>query len=464
MAISSELRARFRPLNSFPVEFHGRASSVNFQRSACADGVGADEDPVLPGGQATEDARLQSFPRTKSQVCFKPCQGIRRLRRTRLDGLADFVFPIEIIGRGGNQPGGKRLARRKPFSNCLAHTVYLRLIVVKACRQPRKFVHHRQRAKVHFRECHARDTPRFLRIAHVDAVGGKRQLEKRADKAGPRLDNCIDRTGGDINASKCPPHHSQHFANKPIALILQNKLVGVEDGLGVSSGFENPQAQFQFAGAQTLDDAILSLRASELELGLWIFKTAGNPEAVLNTDKFILENQGNWFVREVLGMMRRTFARIDVTSRSIYAIVEPGSCFVGTFLELALAADRIYMRDTQEAGSIASMTLSKMNFGPLPMVNKLSRLAARFYDDETQINRVREAIGKGLSAREALAAGLVTAAPDDLDWEDEIRQAIESRAAQSPDALTGLEANLRFGPGETLETRIFGRLSAWQNW
>ena len=216
--------------------------------------------------------------------------------------------------------------------------------------------------------------------------------------------------------------------------------------------------------ARELDDAILSLRASELELGLWIFKTAGNPEAVLNTDKFILENQGNWFVREVLGMMRRTFARIDVTSRSIYAIVEPGSCFVGTFLEFALAADRIYMRDTQEAGSIASMTLSKMNFGPLPMVNKLSRLAARFYDDETQINRVREAIGKGLSAREALAAGLVTAAPDDLDWEDEIRQAIESRAAQSPDALTGLEANLRFGPGETLETRIFGRLSAWQNW
>jgi benzoyl-CoA-dihydrodiol lyase len=216
--------------------------------------------------------------------------------------------------------------------------------------------------------------------------------------------------------------------------------------------------------ARELDDAILSLRASELELGLWIFKTAGNPEAVLSTDEFILKNQDNWFVREVLGMMRRTFARIDVTSRSIYAIVEPGSCFAGTLLELALAADRIYVRDTQEAGSIASVTLSEMNFGPLPMVNKLSRLAARFYGDETQINRVRNAIGKGLSAREALDAGLVTAAPDDLDWEDEIRQAIESRAAQSPDALTGLEANLRFGPGETLETRIFGRLSAWQNW
>jgi benzoyl-CoA-dihydrodiol lyase len=216
--------------------------------------------------------------------------------------------------------------------------------------------------------------------------------------------------------------------------------------------------------ARELDDAILTLRAGELDLGLWIFKTAGNPEAVLAIDKFILNHKDNWFVREVLGMMRRTFARIDVTSRSIYAIVEPGSCFAGTLLELALAADRIYMRDTQEGESAASMTLSKMNFGPLPMVNKLSRLAARFYGDETQMARLRGETGKTLSAREALDAGLVSAAPDDLDWEDEIRQAIESRAAQSPDALTGLEANLRFGPGETLETRIFGRLSAWQNW
>ena len=216
--------------------------------------------------------------------------------------------------------------------------------------------------------------------------------------------------------------------------------------------------------ARELDDAILTLRASELDLGLWILKTSGNPDTVLALDKFILKHQENWFVREVLGMMRRTFARIDVTSRSIYAIVEPGSCFAGTLLELALAADRIYIRDTEEEGSSASMMLSKMNFGPLPMVNNLSRLAARFYDDKAQIEMLHGAIGKKLSAREALDRGLVTAAPDDLDWEDEIRQAIESRAAQSPDALTGLEANLRFGPAETLETRIFGRLSAWQNW
>ena len=216
--------------------------------------------------------------------------------------------------------------------------------------------------------------------------------------------------------------------------------------------------------ARELDDAILTLRAAELDLGLWIFKTSGNPDAVLAIDEFILNHQDNWFVREVLGMMRRTFARIDVTSRSIYAIVGPGSCFAGTLLELALAADRVYMRDTQEDGNSVSMMLSKMNFGPLPMVNNLSRLAARFYSDEAQIEMLHGAIGKKLSAREALEAGLVTAAPDDLDWEDEIRQAIESRAAQSPDALTGLEANLRFGPAETLETRIFGRLSAWQNW
>jgi benzoyl-CoA-dihydrodiol lyase len=163
-------------------------------------------------------------------------------------------------------------------------------------------------------------------------------------------------------------------------------------------------------------------------------------------------------------MMRRTFARIDVTSRSFYAIVEPDSCFAGTLLELALAADRVYMRDTQGDGSVASLTLSKMNFGPLPMVNKLFRLATRFYRDDAHMETLRAMMLKKLSTRDALDAGLVTAAPDDLDWEDEIRQAIESRVAQSPDALTGLEANLRFGPGETLETRIFGRLSAWQNW
>jgi benzoyl-CoA-dihydrodiol lyase len=216
--------------------------------------------------------------------------------------------------------------------------------------------------------------------------------------------------------------------------------------------------------ARELDDAILTLRATELDLGLWIVKTSGNADAILAIDNFILNRQDNWFVREVLGMMRRTFARIDVTSRSIYAIVEPGSCFAGTLLELALAADRVYMHDAPEGQTVSFLALSKMNFGPLPMVNHLSRLTARFYGDEAHVESLHQQIGKKLAPREALEAGLVTATPDDLDWEDEIRQAIESRAAQSPDALTGLEANLRFGSSETVETRIFGRLSAWQNW
>jgi benzoyl-CoA-dihydrodiol lyase len=215
--------------------------------------------------------------------------------------------------------------------------------------------------------------------------------------------------------------------------------------------------------ARELDDAILTLRSSELDLGLWLFKTAGNPDTVLATDDFLLAHQDNWFVREVLGMLRRTYARIDVTSRSLFAIVEPNSCFAGSLFELALAADRVYMQDAQE-GEPATIALAKINFGALPMTNHLSRLEARFYQSADPINALRQQIGKTLSAKEALAAGLVTSAPDDLDWEDELRQAIESRAAQSPDALTGLEANLRFGSNETLETRIFGRLSAWQNW
>jgi len=216
--------------------------------------------------------------------------------------------------------------------------------------------------------------------------------------------------------------------------------------------------------ARELDDAILTLRTNELDLGLWILKATGNAEAVLASDAFVLGHQDNWFVREVLGMMRRTFARIDVSSRSLYAIVEPGSCFAGTLFELALAADRVYMRDSQDGANVARVVLSRMNFGALPMVNGLSRMAARFYQDSAQIEKLRGLIGKTLTVHEAIEAGLVTAAPDDLDWEDEIRQALESRAALSPDALTGLEANLRFGINETLETRVFGRLSAWQNW
>jgi benzoyl-CoA-dihydrodiol lyase len=215
--------------------------------------------------------------------------------------------------------------------------------------------------------------------------------------------------------------------------------------------------------ARELDDAILNLRTNELDLGLWLLKTIGNAEAVRATDEFLLKNQNDWFVREVLGMIRRTFARLDVSSRSLFAIVESNSCFAGTLLELALAADRVYMRDSQE-GEPAMVTLSEVNFGALPTVSHISRLVARFSGDQPQANTLKKLIGKKLTAQEAMEAGLVTAAPDDLDWDDELRQALESRVALSPDALTGLEANLRFGGSETMESRIFGRLSAWQNW
>ncbi|HKV62570.1 MAG TPA: 2,3-epoxybenzoyl-CoA dihydrolase [Candidatus Acidoferrum sp.] len=231
----------------------------------------------------------------------------------------------------------------------------------------------------------------------------------------------------------------------------------------IESAIEKGANWWPLQMSRELDDAILTLRTSALDLGLWIFKTAGNPEAVLAMDKFILNHQQNWFVREVLGMMRRTFARLDVSSRSMFAVIEPGSCFAGTLLELALSADRIYMRDSQD-GEPASVVLSPLNFGRLPMVNHLSRLASRFYQEGAILEKLKAVAGKKLTAPEALAAGLVSAAPDDLDWDDEIRQALESRVALSPDALTGLEANLRFGGEETLETRVFGRLSAWQNW
>jgi benzoyl-CoA-dihydrodiol lyase len=212
--------------------------------------------------------------------------------------------------------------------------------------------------------------------------------------------------------------------------------------------------------SRELDDAILSLRTNQIETGLWILKTEGNPEAVLEIDGLLMEHRNHWFVREVIGIMRRTFARLEVSSRSMYAVVEPRSCFAGCLLELALAADRAYMLDDPEA----FVCLSEMNFGPLPMVHGLPRLAARFYENADELRALRNRIGTLLSAREALELGLVTFAPDELDWADELRLAIEGRNALSPDALTGLEANLRFGDHETMRSRMFGRLSAWQNW
>ncbi len=217
--------------------------------------------------------------------------------------------------------------------------------------------------------------------------------------------------------------------------------------------------------ARELDDAILSMRTNELEIGTWIFKTSGEASSVLAADAALMQHRDHWFVRETIGMLRRTLARIDVSSRSLFALIEPGSCFAGTFAEFAFAADRTYMAalpsNEEEEPAI---TLSEVNFGLYPMVTHQSRIARRFYEESEAIEAARAKIGVPVRAVEVERLGLVTASPDDIDWADEIRIALEERAAMSPDALTGLEANLRFNGPETMETRIFGRLSAWQNW
>jgi benzoyl-CoA-dihydrodiol lyase len=214
-----------------------------------------------------------------------------------------------------------------------------------------------------------------------------------------------------------------------------------------------------------LDDAVLMLRTNDLDIGLWVLKTRGSAQAVLEVDAALEKHAQHWLVRETVGQLRRAFARMDVASRSMFAIIDQGSCFAGTLMELALAADRSYMLmlpdEPEKAPRIA---LSAMNFGAYPMPSGLARLAAHYSGESAPFDAARKLIGERLDAEHALKQGLVTVAPDDLDWEDEVRIAIEERASLSPDALTGMEASLRFAGPETMLTRIFGRLTAWQNW
>ena len=242
------------------------------------------------------------------------------------------------------------------------------------------------------------------------------------------------------------------------------------------------------AMARELDDAILMLRANESELGLLLLKTQGSIAPILQLDNILANSREDWLVRETVGLLRRTFARLDVSSRSMFAIIDQGSCFAGTLLELALAADRSYMlalpgaedgaeNEAQNAAengadnnaasaeeATPKIALSAVNFGIFPMVNGRSRLETRFCGELGKISKLQAMLGRSLAAADAIELELVTLAPDDLDWEDEIRLAIEERASLSPDALTGMEASLRFPSAETTETKIFGRLSAWQNW
>ena len=224
-------------------------------------------------------------------------------------------------------------------------------------------------------------------------------------------------------------------------------------------------AWYPLAMARELEDAILQMRTNETEIGTWLIKTAGSGAAVLTLDATLLAHRNHWLVRETIGLLRRTFSRLDVSSRSLFALIEPGSCFAGTLLELALACDRSYqLLLPDDAAASPTIAVSDVNFSLYPMATGQSRLGRRFYDEEPALSAVRAALGQALDADAAFALGLVTSNPDDIDWDDEVRIAVEERVAMSPDALTGMEANLRFNGSETLFTRVFGRLTAWQNW
>jgi benzoyl-CoA-dihydrodiol lyase len=223
------------------------------------------------------------------------------------------------------------------------------------------------------------------------------------------------------------------------------------------------------ATTREFDDLILDLRTNETELGTWVLRTEGDSAAVLAHDDFLLERADDWRANEIVHYLKRTLKRLDVTSRSLVALVEPGSCFAGSLLEVALAADRSFQlsgvfEDVDADADPATITVGAMNLGPLPMGNGLTRLQTRFLDDDAALAAIEKRAGDGLDADAAADLGLVTFTPDDIDWDDEVRITLEERAAFSPDALTGLEANYRFAGPETMETKIFGRLTAWQNW
>jgi len=221
---------------------------------------------------------------------------------------------------------------------------------------------------------------------------------------------------------------------------------------------------YPLAFARDLEDAILHLRTNELDIGTWLIRSQGDAKNVLAMDAVLQANASNWLVRETVGYLRRTFSRLDVSSRSLFALVDEGSCFAGTFLEMALACDRIYHLALPDSDTPPVITVGEVNFGLYPMATDQSRLQRRFYEEVPALEAVRAKAGQALDADAAFALGLNTSNPDDIDWADETRIAIEERVAMSPDALTGMEANLRFNGKENMVTRVFGRLTAWQNW
>jgi benzoyl-CoA-dihydrodiol lyase len=326
-----------------------------------------------------------------------------------------------------------------------------------------------------------------------EGVRGQRAMDWRlVDELAPRsqFDQAVARRAWELVARSDRPQDARGIALTPLQrtfeadrIVYEHLTIDLDRELAtatiVISGPQNMLPQepdtIQAAGAsywplalaRELDDAILHLRLNEDTIGTWVFRSTGDPALVAAADEALGTYRTNWLVREIVLYLKRTFKRLDVSSRSLIALVEPGSCFVGMLLELVLAADRSYMLDgvfEDSDLSPAAIRLSRLNFGSLPMVNGLSRLARRCLAHPQQVERLQRFIGQDLRAQEAAELGLVTFIPDDIDWEDEVRLALEERASFSPDALTGMEASLRFGGPETLESKIFSRLSAWQNW
>lgn len=324
----------------------------------------------------------------------------------------------------------------------------------------------------------------------AEGLGGKKAVAWRlVDEAVPRTawDATVAERARELAARSSRPADAEGLALVPLAKERTDTSISYRyvtaaldrDAGTVEITIAGPEAPpdggfhredfWTLAMTRELDDLILDLRTNELELGTWVLRTRGDAEHVLAHDRLLLDNAGDWLANEIVLYLKRTLKRLDVTSRSLIALVEPGSCFAGSLLEVALAADRTYhldgvFEDVDPDADPAAVTVAAMNLGPLPMANGLTRLETRLLGDEETLAAVRDAAGKPLEAADAERLGLATFAPDDIDWDEEVRIAIEERAGFSPDALTGLEANYRFPGPETLETKIFGRLTAWQNW
>ncbi|AIJ26572.1 2,3-epoxybenzoyl-CoA dihydrolase [Amycolatopsis methanolica] len=317
-------------------------------------------------------------------------------------------------------------------------------------------------------------------VTRPDGVKGRTAVDWRlVDELVPRQEfrAVVEQRARELAARSNRPENAQGIVLEPLQrtedddrIAYPNTTAELDRAAGVVTiTVRGPRADgWLLAMTRELDDLILRLRTNEPELGTWVFRTEGDPDAVLAAEREVLTGS-DWLSNEVLHYYKRTLKRLDVTSRSLIALIEPGGCFAGVLLELALACDRQYMLDgppidDEDSDERAAIVLSDANFGAFPMGNGLSRLESRFYGEHDHLDWLKRERDRRLSAGEAVELGLVTEAPDDIDWEDEIRIVLEGRAALSPDALTGMEANHRFVGPETIETKIFGRLTAWQNW